>query len=100
MQRTKVLWLFLLEAALLGLAGTASGAAFAALIAWAVNAAHLAVPEAVQMFLMQRYLRLAVTPGAVAQAVLWLTVLTTLFALYPAFRAARLRPVTAMHHIG
>jgi len=100
MQRTKVLWLFLLEAALLGLAGTVSGAAFAALIAWAVNAAHLAVPEAVQMFLMQRYLRLAVTPGAVAQAVLWLTVLTTLFALYPAFRAARLRPVTAMHHIG
>jgi len=100
MQRTKVLWLFLLEAALLGLAGTVSGAAVASLVAWAVNAAHLAVPEAVQMFLMQRYLRLAVTGGAVVQAVVWLTVITTLFALYPAFRAARLRPVTAMHHIG
>jgi ABC-type lipoprotein release transport system permease subunit len=100
MQRRKVLWLFLLEAALLGLAGTVAGAAAASLLAWAVNAAHLAVPEAVQMFLMQRDLRLAVTGGAVLQAVLWLTVITTLFALYPAFRAARLKPVTAMHHIG
>ena len=100
MQRRKVLWLFLLEAALLGLLGTLAGALGAALLAWGVNAAHLAVPEAVQMFLMQRHLHLAVSGGAVARAVLWLTAITTLFALYPAFRAARLKPVTAMHHIG
>ena len=100
MQRRKVLWLFLLEAGLLGLLGTLAGAAGAWLVAWGVNAAKLVVPEAVQMFLMQRHLRLDVSAGAVLQAVLWLTLITTLFALYPAFRAARLKPVTAMHHIG
>jgi ABC-type lipoprotein release transport system permease subunit len=100
MQRTKVLWLFLLEAALLGLAGTVAGAAAAGLVVWLVNAAHLGVPEAVQMFLMQNHLHLELAGGAVLTAVVLLTLITTLFALFPAFRAARLRPVTAMHHIG
>jgi ABC-type lipoprotein release transport system permease subunit len=100
MQRRKVLWLFVLEAALLGLASTLCGAALATLFALAVNSAHLAVPEAVQMFLMQRDLHLAVDAGEVLRAVAMLTGITTLFALYPAFRAARLEPVTAMHHIG
>jgi len=100
MQRRKVLWLFVLEAALLGLAGTVAGATAATLFALGINSAHLEVPEAVQMFLMQRDLHLAVAAGPVLQAVLLLTGITTLFALYPAFRAARLEPVTAMHHIG
>jgi len=100
MQRRKVLWLFVLEAALLGLAGTLAGAAVAALVTGLVNAAHFRVPDAVQMFLMQRNLRLDLSGVALVRAVVALTGLTTLFALYPAFRAARLKPVTAMHHIG
>jgi ABC-type lipoprotein release transport system permease subunit len=100
MQRRKVLWLFVLEAALLGLAGTGAGAAAATLLALGLNAAHLAVPEAVQMFLMQRDLHLALAAGPILGAVALLTGVTTLFALFPALRAARLAPVTAMHHIG
>jgi putative ABC transport system permease protein len=100
MQRRKVLWLFVLEAGLLGLLGTVAGAALGALVALAVNAAHFAVPSSVQMFLMQRSLTLSVQPGAVLADVLLLSGVTTVFALFPALRAARLRPVTAMHHIG
>ena len=100
MQRRKVLWLFLLEAFLLGAAGTALGALAGAGLAALVNAARLGVPESVQMFLLQQQLSLRVEPGTVAAAVAALTLLTTLAAILPARRAARLRPVTAMHHVG
>ena len=100
MQRRKVLWLFVLEAGLLGLLGTTAGAALGWLVALAVNAAHVKVPDSVLMFLMQRSLTLSIQPRAVLLDVLLLTGVTTVFALFPALRAARLRPVTAMHHIG
>ncbi len=100
MQRRKVLWLFLLEAFLLGATGTALGALAGAGLGALVNAARLGVPESVQMFLLQQQLTLRVETSAVAGAVAALTLLTTLAAVLPARRAARLRPVTAMHHIG
>ena len=100
MQRRKVLWLFLLEALLLGAAGTALGALAGAGLGALVNAARLGVPESVQMFLLQQHLSLRLEPAAVALAVAALTLLTTLAAILPARRAARLKPVTAMHHIG
>jgi ABC-type lipoprotein release transport system permease subunit len=100
MQRRKVLWLFLLETLLLGLGGTVAGALLGAGVAALVNAAHVTVPESVQMFLMQQRLTLALDPGAIALRVLLLTLVTTAASLFPAFRAARLAPVTAMHHIG
>jgi putative ABC transport system permease protein len=100
MHRRKVLWLFLLEAALLGAAGTASGALGGAGVAALLNAAEIAVPEGVQMFLMSPQLGLSVHAGEVLRGALGITVATALAALYPAIRAARLRPVTAMHHIG
>lgn len=100
MQRTKVLWLFLLEALLLGAAGTVGGALAGAGLSWALNAAHLAVPESVQMFLMQQHLTLALLPGSIAANVAFITAVTTVASFFPALRAARLKPVTAMHHIG
>ena len=100
MQRRKVLWLFLLEAFLLGLAGTALGALLGAGMGALVNAARLGVPESVQMFLLQQQLTLRIETSTVAAAVAALTLLTTLAAILPARRAARLRPVTAMHHVG
>ena len=100
MQRRKVLWLFLVEAFLLGTLGTSLGALLGAGLGALVNAARLGVPESVQMFLLQQQLTLRIEPGTVAVAVVALTVLTTLAAVFPARRAARLRPVTAMHHVG
>ncbi len=100
MQRGKVRTMFLLEAALLGFGSTVFGVTVASLIAIIVNAAHISVPESVQMFLMTDHLNLAIHPGGLASAIISLTLLVTFAALYPAWRAAKLQPVTAMHHIG
>jgi ABC-type lipoprotein release transport system permease subunit len=100
MQRRKVLWLFLLEAALLGLSGAVAGALVGVAAAAAVNAARLAVPESVQMFLMQQHLTMAIVTRAVVGDVLFVVAVTTAASLFPALHAARLKPVTAMHHIG
>nr|WP_242393977.1 FtsX-like permease family protein [Anaeromyxobacter sp. SG63] len=100
MQRRKVLWLFVLETLLLGLAGTGAGALLAAGVAGLVNLVGIAIPESMQIFVMQERLRFLLEPGAIAVHVAILTGVTVLASLLPAFRAARLRPVTAMHHIG
>ena len=100
MQRTKVLWLFLLEAMMLGVVGALAGALVGVGVATWVNALHLAVPESMQMFLMQRNLTLAMDARGVAGRALFIAAVTTLAALAPAFGAARLRPITAIHHIG
>ncbi len=100
MQRTKVLWLFLLESMMLGAVGAATGALVGVGIASWVNAMHVAVPETMQMFLMQQHLTLAVDARSVAGRALFIVVVTTLAALAPAFRAARLKPITAIHQIG
>ncbi|GAO04210.1 ABC transporter permease [Anaeromyxobacter sp. PSR-1] len=100
MQRRKVLWLFVLETALLGLGGAAAGAAIASGIALLLNLAGIGVPEGMQLFLMQERLSFLLQPGAILADVLFLAGVTVVAALLPARRAARLRPVTAMHHIG
>jgi len=100
MQRGSVAWMFLLESLLLGLFGTILGAVGGTLIAAGVNAAHVAVPLPVQLFLMSDHLKLAVHPPLVFGAIFLITLVTSLAALYPSLRAARLRPVTAMQHFG
>ncbi|HET9594570.1 MAG TPA: FtsX-like permease family protein [Anaeromyxobacteraceae bacterium] len=100
MQRRKVLWLFLLETLLLGLGGTVAGALAGAGVGAILNAARIGVPESVQMFLMQQRLTLTLDPTAIAARVALLTAVTTVASLFPALRAARLAPVTAMHHVG
>lgn len=100
MQRRKVRWLLLLEAGLLGILSTGAGWAIALLIAGGLNRARIAVPESVQMFLMQQHLHLATGPARAFFYAAVLAVVTTLASLLPATWAARLKPVTAMHHIG
>ena len=100
MQRRKVLWLFVLEMGLLGFLGCALGAAGASLVAAGLNAAHLKVPPAVELFLSQEFLHFDLQAGAALGAVAVLSLVTVVASIWPAIRAARLRPVTAMHHIG
>jgi putative ABC transport system permease protein len=100
MQRRKVLWLFVLETALLGFLGTAAGALAAAGIALALNGAGIVLPTAVQVFLAMDELNILLDPAAMAVNVVALTAVTVVASVFPALRAARLRPVTAMHHIG
>ena len=100
MQRRKVRWLLLLEAGLLGAAGAGAGALGALAIAALLNRAHIAVPASVEMFLMQQHLHLQTAPGRAFGYAAVLALVTTVASLLPATWAARLKPVTAMHHIG
>ena len=100
MQRTQVLRLTLFEAFLLGLAGAAAGAVLGAVVGAALNAAAIELPETMQYFLLQRNLHLAIHTGQVASYVAFVTALTTAAAIWPSAYAARMRPVTAMHHVG
>jgi len=100
MHRRKVLWLFVLETGLLGVGGCAAGALAASLVAAGLNAAHIAVPEGIQLFLMQEHLSFRLGGGAILGDVALLALITILASVFPAIRAARLRPVTAMHHVG
>jgi putative ABC transport system permease protein len=100
MQRGAVRWMFLLESLMLGLGATIVGAALGAIIAAALNAAHIHVASGMQFILMSDHLRLAVHPSLLLFAVVLITLITGVAALYPASRAARLSPIAAMSHFG
>jgi putative ABC transport system permease protein len=100
MQRWGVLRMFLLECFQLGVLGTIAGALGGTVVAAVINAAQIKVPIGVQLFLMSDKLHLAVHASTLVKAGLTITLITTLAALYPAYRAARLPPVSAMSHFG
>jgi ABC-type lipoprotein release transport system permease subunit len=100
MQRWGVLRMFLFESFQMGVLGTVAGALGGSVVAGLLNAAKIKVPLSVQLFLMSDQLNLAVHLPALAQAIVTITLITTLAALYPAYRAARLPPVSAMSHFG
>jgi putative ABC transport system permease protein len=100
MQRSAVLWMFLLESIMLGLAGTIAGAVLGAAVAAGLNAAQIHVGSGMQFILMSDHLHLAVHGARLAGSIALITVITGLAALYPSLRAARLRPVVAMQHFG
>lgn len=100
MHRRGILSMFLFESLLLGLGSAIGGAVAGSIIAAGLNALQIGVPGSMQFFLMSDHLHLSIHGGAVVGAVVMLTVLTGVAALYPSFRAARLRPVEAMSHFG
>jgi putative ABC transport system permease protein len=100
MQRGRVLVMFLTEALMLSLAATVVGAALATAFCLLINARQVTAPEVVQIMLLTEHWFLKVEPGAVVFAVGLITVCAMLVSLIPSFLAARMKPVTAMHHIG
>jgi putative ABC transport system permease protein len=100
MQRGAVARMFLMESLLLGLLGTTVGALIGAAIGLGLNALHIPVPIGVQLFLMSDHLFIAVKASILIGAVITLTIISGLAALYPSIRAARLRPIEAMAHFG
>lgn len=101
MGRRGVLAMFLIEALFLGFLATLVGAGLGYGISAAVNAAKVVVPnQAFQIFTMSETLWLLVDPAALVKAVAVISFLTMLAALYPAYRATRLKPISAIHHIG
>lgn len=97
MGKAHVMAMFVLEAGLLSLSATAVGTLFGIGLSFLMNALHIPVGEGFNLFLMTETLRLVVAPGSVVRALVTITFVTTIFALYPSYRAARLRPITAIH---
>lgn len=96
-QRRRVLLLFLIEATLLGLFGTVSGALGGSLLALALHAMAIPVPNmAMKAIFLSDTLQFAIHPATLLQCVGTLTVCTGLAALWPAALAARLRPIVAL----
>lgn len=99
MQRRQVMWMFLLEALVLGLSSSVAGAVVGLLACAGLNAAHVLVPKAVQLFLMSDTLSLEPDLGTVLLAVALITLCCMGASVLPVRRAAKLRPITAMQAI-
>jgi len=101
MTSRQVLILFLTEALLLGFVATLIGSLAGVALAVGIDAAAVEIPsDAVKAILLSDVLHLKATPGHVVSGVLIFTLVTGLSAIWPAFRASRLEPVTAIHHAG
>ncbi|MFI5303667.1 MAG: ABC transporter permease [Nitrospiria bacterium] len=100
MQRIRVLWMFLIEAFSLGALGTLTGVIIGLILASVINIAHFHVPQSAQMFLMSDTLKLAVEFKHILIGAGVITACTTLIAIIPSIHAARLKPITAMQHVG
>lgn len=97
MQRGQVALLFLAEAFLLGLFATTVGSAIGITLALAIDALQVTVPvDAVKFVLLADTLHFKVRPMSVLFAITTLTTVTSLSAIWPAVRAAGLRPVIAI----
>lgn len=100
MQRLRVLAMFVIEAFTLGSLGTVVGAIVGMLGVAIVNAARIPVPEGARLFLMSNQVKLAVEPSHILVGMAIITACTTLISIIPSIYAARLKPITAMSHIG
>jgi len=93
MRRYQVLLMFMLEALVLGLVSTGAGAITGALLCVGLNSLRIGIPiDALKTILLSNELHLAVEPASLIEAVLALTLLTSLAALFvyqitPLYRA-------------
>jgi len=100
MQRMRVLAMFLVEGFVLSVAGTLLGTALGVLVSVGANLAQIPLAKPLDTFLMSHTLKMVIHPGSVAASLSIIIAATTLVSLIPSFLAARMKPVTAMHHIG
>lgn len=100
MGRGRVMVMVLLEVAVLSLVATTLGSSLGVLVSSGLNAAEIPVSQGFQIFLMSDTLRLAPNLASVAKTIIFIPTVITALALIPAMRAARMKPITAIHHIG
>ena len=101
MGKSRVLTLFMTEALLLGFAATLLGATAGAIFSLVIDALQIVVPSrAVQIMLMSDTLHFSVSMMTVLGSTLAFTLIVGLAAIWPAYRASQLQPVTAINHVG
>jgi ABC-type antimicrobial peptide transport system permease subunit len=99
MQRGKVMQMFVFESLILALLGSIGGMLAGSILAALMNQAHIPIPTGARFFLMSNTMHFAFEAWKIFTAVFAITFCTTLVSLIPSFKAARLKPVTAMSHI-
>lgn len=98
MQKSKVLWMFMLESLILSVSSTAIGIVVAAIISGVLNAAAIPIEsDAFKMFLMTNNLSFEFGGAQAATTFLSLVIFFTLGSLIPAFQAAKLSPIVAIN---
>jgi putative ABC transport system permease protein len=90
----------LMEVAILSVVFTAAGVGLGAAGSALLNALEIPVSTGFQIFLMSDTLRLVLDLDSIASALFWIPVAITTFSLIPATRGARMKPITAIHHVG
>jgi putative ABC transport system permease protein len=101
MGKSRVLLMFMTEALLLGFGSTLFGAVMGAILSLGIDAMNIVVPvRAVQVMLMSDTLHFSVNLQTVLGAVASFTCIVGIAALWPAYRASQLQPVTAINHVG
>ena len=100
MGQFKILMMFVMEMAILTGVASVVGVFLGFGLTAFLNALNIPVSQGFQIFLMSETLRMVVEPSSAITAVIVIPLLTTLGAMFPALHAARMRPVTAMHHVG
>lgn len=100
MQRRSVLAMFVTEGFLLGLIGTLAGALLGLGLAAGLNSAQLVLPRGLQFIFLSEKLVVTPTIGWVVFAVVFITATITQVSVVPSWLAARMKPVTAMSHVG
>ena len=99
MGRGSVLALFLLEAGMLSTVAAALGTLAGVGVAALLNAMSIDVGQGFQLFLMRDTLHLVIGASDIVIALTLIPACAILGALYPAYRAARMKPVTALQHV-
>lgn len=100
MQRGSVLAMFVTEGFLLGLLGTVAGTAIGLVLTAVLNGANIALPKSWQFVFMSERLILTPTLAWLLFGVVFITGIITAISVIPSFLAARLKPVSAMSHVG
>ncbi|OFZ28554.1 MAG: hypothetical protein A2622_05530 [Bdellovibrionales bacterium RIFCSPHIGHO2_01_FULL_40_29] len=98
MQKSKVLWMFMLESLILSVSSTAVGLILAAIICQTLNAIALPIQnEAFKLFLMTNTLHFAFGLPQALITFMSLVTFFTLGSLIPARQAAKLSPIIAIN---
>ncbi|MEW5741463.1 MAG: FtsX-like permease family protein [Myxococcota bacterium] len=100
MQRTSVLAMFVAEGFLLGLLGTVGGGVVGLALSLGLTAAEIALPKSWQFVFFSERLVVSPTAAWVLFSVGFITLAITAISIIPSFLAARLKPITAMGHVG
>lgn len=101
MSRGKVRLMFVAEAGFLALMASFAGAVLAGIMVAILNAVEIGVSDPIlQFILMSDHLSFRIDPARVLNAILLISVFASIAALWPAHRAAKIQPGTAMSHTG